>query len=484
MPAIPLAELLHLLVAAVVILRILSRRNPPGIAQAWILLVVLLPAVGVVLYFMIGERRLGRRWIERAERGRPALRRRFAEVIGAAGIERGIHADQSGAAAESVSKLVQSLTGLPPMRGHRVQLIDDGERFLHALIEDIESARQSCQLEFYIWSAGGLADGVVDALVRAVQRGVQVQVLMDGLGSRPFTRTPQYRRLRDAGIDVEVVLPVGALRLIVARADLRDHRKIAVIDDRIAYTGSCNLADPMLFKRDAGLGQWVDAMIRIEGPVAALLAEISSAMAELQHGRPRERSAQVVPAETASAGTVALQIFPSGPGFAFQDIEPVLLAAIYAARVEIVLTTPYFVPGEPLVTALCSAAARGVAVHLVVPRRNDSRLAQHASASYFEDLMAAGATIHRFPGGLLHTKSMVIDGQLSMMGSVNLDLRSFKLNFELSVLVYDRPFSGRLRTLQQSYMMVSERLHLPSWRRRPAWRRMLENAAQLASPLL
>lgn len=475
----PLATLLHLIVAVGVTLRILSRRNPPGIAQAWILLVVLLPAVGVALYFMIGERRLGRRWIERAERERPALQRRYAELVDATTHD----AHAPGAAGLAVSRLAEAMTGLPPMRGHRVSLLGDAPGFLRALIADIDAARERCVLEFYIWWAGGVADEVVAALLRAAARGVRVQVLMDGLGSRPYARGPQARRMREAGIEVVVVLPVGALRLAVARADLRDHRKIAVIDERIAYTGSCNLADPAFFKRDAGVGQWVDAMMRIEGPVAALLGEISGAMADLQQGRAGA-AWPAVPPPPAPGGNVSLQIFPSGPGFSFQDIEPIMLAAIYGARSEILVTTPYFVPGEPLVTALRSAAARGVEVHLVLPRRCDSRLAHFASASYFDDLLSAGVVIHHFTSGLLHTKSLAIDGEIALMGSVNLDLRSFRLNFELSVLVYDRAFALQLRGLQQGYVASSQRLELDAWRQRPAWRRIAENTAQLASPLL
>ena len=470
--------LAHCAVFLAVTLRILSRRQPPGVAMAWILFVLLVPVAGLVLYVMIGERRLGRRWIERAEAERAALSRRYARLAADATIDPAA----IGPLGEPVARLAQSLAAIPVMRGHAVELMSDGERILRALIADVDACRERCSLEFYIWHEGGLVDELVEALARAARRGVQVVALMDGLGSRPFLQRGRDRPLREAGVQVVVVLPASALRMAVARADLRDHRKIAVFDDRVAWTGSFNLADPRHFKRQAGVGQWIDAMIRVQGPVASLLGAISNAMAVLQAGPALrdEREAE----HAAAAGPVALQAYPSGPGFAFHHVESVILIAIYAARRELVLTTPYFAPGESVVTALRSAARRGVDVVLVLPWQCDSRMVQFASASYFDELLAAGVRIQRFHGGLLHTKLMVVDRELSVFGTVNFDLRSFHLNFELSMLIYDRRFADELLALARGYLEACEPMDLRAWRARPAWRRVVENAAQLASPLL
>lgn len=475
----------HAAICAASMLRILSRRNPPGVSMAWILLVLAVPVAGALLYVMIGERRLGRRWIERAEAERAVMADRFMALAGDAVVEPAA----LGLSAEPTAKLARELGAIPVMRGHRVELFSESERILQGLIADIDRCVTHCSLEFYIWHHAGRVLDVIDALVRAARRGVQVTVLMDGLGSRPFTRSAAMQTLRKAGVEVIVVLPAGALRLAVARADLRNHRKLAVFDHRIAWTGSFNLADPLEFKRNAGVGQWIDAMVRIEGPSCAVLSAITAAMAFLQQGPRagadpmRSPTASVAPV-LADLGPVALQPFPSGPGFAFQHVESVLLSAIYSARQELVLTTPYFAPGEALVMALRSAARRGVAVTLIVPLRCDSRLVQYASASYFSDLLAAGVRIERFAGGLLHTKSMVVDGEFAVFGTVNLDLRSFHLNFELSTLLYDRDFAQRLLALQRSYLKQCQPLDAHDWARRGLSRRILENAAQLASPLL
>jgi cardiolipin synthase len=475
-----LPVLLHLVAFVAVTLRVLARRSPPGVSMAWILMVLLVPVVGVVLFVMVGERRLGRRWIERAEAERAALARRYEQLAAAALIDPA----SVGPVGEPVARLAQSLGAIPVMRGHHVELVSDSDQILRRIIEDIDACRERCSLEFYIWHEGGLVDELIAALIRAAHRGVAVTALMDGLGSRPFIERGAVAPMRAAGIEVVVVLPASALRMAVARADLRNHRKIAVFDDRIAWTGSANLADPRHFKRDAGVGPWVDAMVRVKGPSCALLGAMSNAMAVLQAG-PRLRDERAVgPAHGELEGSIALQAYPSGPGFAFQHVESVILTAIYAARRELVLTTPYFAPGDAVVTALRTAACRGVDVVLLLPWQCDSRLVQYASASYFDELLAAGVQIHRFQGGLLHTKSMVIDRELSVFGTVNFDLRSFHLNFELSMLIYDRPFAEDLLALQRRYLEACEPMDLRAWRARPFRRRMLENAAQLASPLL
>jgi len=473
-----LLALVHLAAVLVVTLRVLARRNPPGVSMAWFLLVLLVPYGGLVLYVMIGERRLGRRWIQRAEAERAGLASRYARLTADATLDPA----EMGPVGEPVARLAQALGAIPVMRGHRVELVSDSDAILRAMIADVEACRERCSLEFYIWHAGGLVDDLIAALIAAARRGVSVTALMDGLGSRPFIQRGAIAPMRAAGIAVIVVLPASALRMAVARADLRNHRKIAVFDDRVAWTGSFNLADPRHFRQEAGVGPWIDAMVRIQGPACAVLGTITNTMAVLQHG-PRLRDERTS-GNGPVAGPVALQVYPSGPGFAFQQVESVILTAIYAARHEVILTTPYFAPGESVVTALRSAARRGVEVVLVLPWQCDSRLVQHASASYFDELLDAGVRIERFRGGLLHTKSMVIDRELSVFGTVNFDLRSFHLNFELSTLIYDRPFAEQLRALQHGYLADCEPIELKAWRARPFWRRMLENAAQLASPLL
>ena len=470
----------HVTIFLVVTLRILSRHNPPGIAMAWLLAVLLFPLVGPLTYFAIGERRLGHAGFARSLALRPKLRRWLESLIANMAAPPGV----AGPQAEPVARLAAALTDIPVLRGNRLKLLSDSDEILRSLASDIDTAHDFAHLEFYIWNEGGLVNEVIQALCRAAQRGVRVRAMVDGMGSAPFLKSDSVVRLRAAGVEVIEVLPIGAVRFFAVRTDLRDHRKIAVFDNRVAYTGSLNLVDPKFFKQDAGVGEWVDAVARIEGPACCVLDAISTSMAHMQPGL-REPVQPQLPAEAAShGGTATVQVFPSGPGYAYHHVESLMMEAVYAAQRELVLTTPYFVPGDALVGALRSAALRGVRVTLILPEKNDSKLVQYASESYFDELLAAGVKVQRFRGGLLHTKSLVIDGAFAVFGTANLDRRSFLLNFEVSLLVYDAGFAGDLLKLYQNYLADSVPLDPTTWAARPARHRIAENAAALAAPLL
>ena len=303
------------------------------------------------------------------------------------------------------------------------------------------------------------------------------------MGSEAFLEGATVRRLREAGVELRAALPTGPLRTLFARADLRNHRKIVVIDDRVAYTGSQNLVDPRFFKQESGVGQWVDAMARLTGPAAASLDAVFRLDWSVETGSPFEPPPAAA-LDASRAGSSLVQVVPSGPDLRPEAIHQLLLTAIYSARRELVMTTPYFVPDEAMLTALLSAALRGVDVTLIVPARNDSLMVRYASVAHFDDLLSAGARIALFNGGLLHTKSLTIDGETSLFGSVNLDMRSLWLNFEITLFVYDPAFTLRLRALQQAYMRDADLVDPEVWRRRPAWHRFAENSFRLLSPLL
>ena len=238
--------------------------------------------------------------------------------------------------------------------------------------------------------------------------------------------------------------------MLFVRFDLRLHRKIVVIDGEVAYTGSLNLVDPRYFKQGAHVGQWVDAMVRLRGPAVEALAITFLEDWELETGEGVDRLRETGDVHPlASRGRAVVQVVPSGPVVREESIQAVLLGAIYAARRELVMTTPYFVPDESLVMALITAALRGVEVTLVLPARVDSRLARLASQPHKGELLEAGVRIAEFQGGLMHTKSVTVDGELSLFGSLNLDPRSLILNFEITLSVYDRAFTASLRALQQ-----------------------------------
>jgi cardiolipin synthase len=458
--------------------RIISRRLPVGVALAWLAVVLIFPFAGAVVYLLIGESRLGRNRQRRARALRDSYRG-WAKAV----VESGqVAAPELAPCARGLARLGEAEMRSPPLAGNEIRLLHNAEEAFPALVADIDAAKHSCHLEFYIWDVGGKADEVVEALLRARARGVVCRLLVDAIGSKRLLKSDRVRRLRAGGVEVREALPVTLRRLLFVRADLRLHRKIVVIDGAVAYTGSMNLADPALFKRDAGVGQWVDALARVRGPAVVALGAIFLYDWELETGESIRGSAGGGPAE--APGAAAVQVLPSGPGEEVGAIERVLLAAIYAASRELVLTTPYFVPDEAMMSALVSAPGRGVDVTLIVPAKVDSRATGFASRAYQSDLLAAGVRIALYQGGLLHTKSLTADGQYSLFGSLNLDPRSLRLDFEVTLAVYDEEFTMALRRLQHAYIEKSQWLDLSACQARSAVARFTEDTARLVGPLL
>jgi cardiolipin synthase len=473
----------HALLTIAVALRVVMRRPARGVALAWLLLVATLPYVGAITYFMIGERRIGRDRHDRIRRlrddYRDITRTDDSTVANAA-----TWPDGAGSEA-ALDRLGRRFFGVSTLAGSNLALHAETQQVLATLAADIDLARESVLMEFYIWNEGGSADLVLDALIAAAGRGVKCLVLIDAMGASSWWKGTQPSRLRAAGVALRQALPVGLLRSFVGRTDVRLHRKIAVIDGAIGWTGSMNLVDPRYFKQDAGVGEWVDAMVRVEGPAVSLLAAVMIGDWVAESG---ESVHDVVVATgirgQSPRGTGRVQVMPSGPGESRDGLLQVMLALVGAAQREIVMTTPYFVPDDALVLALRGAVARGVRLVLVLPARIDSILVRFASRSFYDEIMELGGEVCFFQDGLLHTKSIAVDGSLALFGTANLDMRSLWLNYEVSLLVYDEDFATRLRALQQGYINRSLPLDLTSWSTRPFHERLAESALRLMSPLL
>jgi len=396
---------------------------------------------------------------------------------------------------QPIHQQADNLIGIPAMDGNHLELIEEPEKIMRAIIKDIDGAESTCHLQFYIWCEGGTADEVVAAVIRAAKRGVTCRILIDSIGSQKFLKGKKIKELRAAGVKIEEELPAGFIKAFFVRIDIRNHRKVVIIDGKIAYTGSQNMVDPTYFKQDSGVGQWIDTMVRIKGPIVEALAGtfISDWFLETNNERVRFRSLEKDLKHIRSiadiyhqpmAGDVPVQLVPSGPGFSPDAIHSLLLTTIYYSQKTITLTTPYFVPGESILTALMSAAQRGVDVCVIIPEKNDSRLAHYASHARFEKLIQSGVTIKLFKDGLLHSKSITVDDEFSLFGSVNIDMRSFWLNFEATLFIYNQSFTRKLRDMQASYEIQSRTLKLEELARRSSLTRFLENSALIIGPLL
>lgn len=478
-PLSTLVLVTHWLIVVVLFARVIMKRLPVGVSLAWLAVIASAPFLGAAAYLLMGELRLGRQRAARIASNTGKVR----QWQSALREQTDLAARQIDPLADPIRRQAERILGFSALAGNTIELLHDSEAVFDALIADIDSAQSRCHLCFYIWHDGGRATDVIEALIRAAHRGVECRALADAFGSKPFLEGALAHRLRDAGVELTAALPTGLLRAFFCRRDLRNHRKIVVIDDRVAYSGSHNLVDSRFFKQGAGVGEWVDAIMRITGPTAAALDGVFALDWAVETGGSCDLHIADSDVRPSRSGSV-MQVVPSGPGLRPNAIHQLLLTTIYAARRELVLTTPYFVPSDAILAALLSAALRGVEVTLIVPTRSDSLLIRYASVAHFDDLMSAGVKIARFEGGLLHTKSLTIDGVMSIFGSVNLDMRSLWLNFEISLFVYDAAFTRRLKDLQNQYLSNTTLLELDDWRRRPASQRFVENSFRLLGPLL
>jgi len=469
----------HFLLVTYFIGVIISVRRRVGVAFAWIFIVMTFPILGIGLYVLIGERPVGRkltRKITRMNREYEKITENMRSLYAGDKLKLPIEA-------RSFSLLAESNNGTPVVAGNRVELFTNSLQILQLFIDEINQAKESLHLEFYIWALGGDADRVGEALIAASKRGVACRVLLDSLGSKDWFKSKWPARFRNAGIEVTEALPIQIGRFQFRRADLRLHRKIFVIDSAVVWTGSMNLVDPRTFKQDSGVGEWVDAMVRVEGPVAAQFELTFSFDWSVDNPKITHFKDQKNPIAPYEGGAIAQEL-ASGPVYRDDILYQVMLSAIIDAQEELTVTTPYFGPDDGLMQALMATARRGVKVTLIVPKLNDSKLVAWSSRSYYQDLLTAGVHIAEFHGGLLHTKSLLVDKKAAIFGSVNFDQRSLRLNFEISLIVYNIDFASKLQTLIESYLAQSDYIDPETWAKRPHWHHYLENAAHLASPLL
>lgn len=460
--------------------RILRRKLPVGVAWAWLSLILFLPVFGTVLYGFLGEYRMGRRRLRRLTAATAATQEIAAKFLPSPG-----EVNSLPAAAASFARAADSLFAAPLSGGNDIELLASAEEAFPQMIADVNAALFTCDMEFYIWSDGGRADEFAEALLRAAARGVKCRVLLDQVGSARFLRGKVAERLRQGGVHLKAALPSGLLRSLFARPDLRIHRKILIVDGTVAYTGSLNLADPEFFKRSRGVGPWVDALCRVRGGAVRSLSLVFATDWSVEADEdPIECASRLRFHDGAIERKALIQCLPSGPALKNSEIEEVLLMAIYSARHELVLTTPYFVPSESLLYGLMSAARRGVRVVLIAPERVDSRLTHYASRAFLKELIEAGVQVGLYRPGMLHTKSVTVDGKFSLFGSLNLDPRSLRINFEITLAVYDDAFAQSLRRLQYAYLAECV-IPDASFGTKDGWAvRFKEDLARLAGPLL
>jgi cardiolipin synthase len=376
-------------------------------------------------------------------------------------------------------RLAEQLSEFPVVGGNRFELLPVYGAAIEAVIADVDAAQHYVHMLFYIFEDDETGARVSAALERARRRGVVVRVLMDAIGSRGGLKG-LAPGLRAAGAEVLPVMPLRLWGPNAARFDLRNHRKIVVVDGRVAFFGSQNIVSA-----NANRGMINEEMfVRATGPIVRHLHAVLLGDRYLETGDLPSESDSLAPAERLEHHPGLAQVVPSGPGYNEGTAEAVMIALMYGARSRVVLTAPYVIPSDAFLAAMCHTARRGVAVDLIVDRESNKPLVQLAQQSYYDVMLKAGVRIHRHTGSFLHAKHLSVDDDVALIGSSNFDIRSFALNAEVSVLIYDHSLVADLRRVQDGYLRHALVVTLEERRRMRVGRRALENLARLTDSLL
>ncbi|NLC09249.1 MAG: cardiolipin synthase [Gammaproteobacteria bacterium] len=471
--------ILHALLVLVFTVRILLRDDlsPPG-RLAWFIVLNVLPYFGSVTYFLFGEIDIGKRTNARYIEVFTEIKAKAAQFMG--------EPTNTGELIERIYQpafhYASSINGFYPLGANAAQLMTDSEHTLAQMVADIDAATDHVHVLFYIWLTDHAGTQLAQALIRAAQRGVTCRAMADGLGSRALIKSELWQGMKESGVQVAVALPFKNLvhTLLTSRLDLRNHRKITVIDSRITYCGSQNAADPEFLVKEK-YGPWIDIMLRLEGPVVAQNQLLFAS--DWMHSTGESIEVITLKAEPVEGGFPA-HVMGVGPTER-RGATPQLFSNLFAcAEHSLTLTTPYFVPDATVLDALCAAAYRGVEVTLIYPKVNDSWIVAAASRSYYHRLLDAGCVIYEHREGLLHSKTLTVDSKVSLIGSSNLDLRSFGLNFENNILLQDETITRAITERQQHYIDQSDEVTLSevlAWR---YYQRIWHNVIATIGPVL
>jgi cardiolipin synthase len=476
--------LIIVVVIDIIAVIVIPRGRKPTAAMAWLLLILLLPFIGILLFLLIGNFRLPAK--RRAEQAR-------IDGMIRSGVDRQelrtIHHDWPRWF-QRVVQQNENLTALPATEGNEASLYPDYQGSIDAMAEAIDTAEHFVHVEFFIVAWDDTTRGFFAAMERAVARGVTVRLLADYVATRRLGNSKAtLAELDRIGVKWAWMLPVMPFQGKYQRPDLRNHRKIVVVDGRIGFMGSQNLIDrsydsPKNLKR--GL-KWQELMTRLTGPVVAAVNVVFMSDWLIETGEDLTATEHVAATElerSASPDALLCQVVPSGPGYDTENNLRLFLSLIYGATEKVILTSPYFVPDEAMVYAITTACQRGLEVQLFVSEIGDQGLVYHAQRSYYSALLEAGVRIFLYPAPfILHSKHFSIDDDIAVIGSSNMDIRSFSLNMEVSLLVRGASFVAGMREVEQAYRDAGRELTLEEWNNQPRKATFLDGLARLTSAL-
>jgi cardiolipin synthase A/B len=464
----------------VVALGLVPEGRRPSSATAWLLLILFLPVVGLAVFWLIGSP-----FVDRGRRRRQAA---AGEVIG------GLLTSQSddmlpvpaGSTLNTLVVLNRRLGWLPSVGGNKANLFSDYDEAIAAMAREVRTAERYVHVEFYIMSWDSTTHEFFEALAEVAARGVKVRLMFDHIGT---ARIPGYRdmikKLKQTAIEWHPMLPIQPLRGKWRRPDLRNHRKIVVIDGRVGFVGSLNMIDASYHnpKHERAGRKWRELVMQLDGPAVFSLDVVFATDWYLETYEQLREDVQPYLYET-EPGDVICQVVPSGPGFPDENNLRLFNSLIYSAQRRLSITSPYFVPDDSLLYAITTAAQRGIAVELFVGEQGDQFMVHHAQCSYYNALLRSGVRIYLYPAPyVLHSKHFSVDDDVAVIGSSNMDIRSFNLDFEISVMCVSRSRTTAMRQVEDHYRSLSHELTLEEWERRPLGKRYIDNVMRLTSAL-
>lgn len=470
-----------LLVYIAVIITILVENRNPSKTIAWVLVIVFIPVGGMILYYLFGQKF---NKVQKFRQSNHALQQAMNDRWGRLNPIIQANLKELEADIGSLSKVYRLLANQrvsPVLFGNRVTLLTNGEEKFPALLSALERAKHRICLEYYIFEADEIGEQILNLLIKKAAEGVEVRLILDAFGSPRLAR--RVRRLQKAGLDAVVFLPVGFTSL--ANGNYRNHRKFAIVDGHTAFIGGINISDYYINPNGRSKVYWRDTSVQIEGYAVNIMQAYFWMDWHFAGGAPYEvRAEDLYQKPEKALGEAAVGFTSSDPGSDSPYCMEALLLAISEAEHRIRLVTPYYIPSEELNTALRLAASSGVEVELILPSKGDSYIVQHASMSFLKPLLKRGVKVYLYEKGFIHAKTVSIDGKLAFVGTVNLDTRSFYINFETAAIISDEAFCAQMDDQFAIDKQHSRLVTLDEWLKRPKWKRGIDSLCRLLAPLL
>jgi cardiolipin synthase len=477
---IVLASTAYVIIVIVVCLRIIYDTPSTSKALAYVMVAIFLPVIGIAIYFGLGinyrKEKLYSKKIVRDKTALADLRERIT-------LETEKSWDTKSPAIQKHKKLALYLLndGMSPLTGgNEVKLLINGENKFPEVIEALQSAKHHIHIEYYIFEDGEIGEEIKNILIQKAKEGVAVRFIYDDFGSRSI-RKEFVDEMINAGVQAFPFYKIIFI-LLANRVNYRDHRKIIIVDGCTGFVGGINVSDRYINK--PGQLYWRDTHVKITGPGVYYLQYLFICDWNFCAGKRLKLERDFFCTRPTTHGKAVVQIAASGPDSDVPTLMFSMAQTIGLAEKELLITTPYFIPGESILNALHIAALSGVKIKILVPDKSDSALVNAAARSYYGDLLAAGAEIYLYKKGFIHAKTLVSDGQLAIIGTANMDHRSFELNFEVNSMIYDTATAEQLRDVFYDDIKNAKKINPNTWKNRPLYKQLAERVVRLLSPLL